>query len=191
MKSFKDYIFEAMGRKRIIMIGGPGSGKSTYSEIITKKLDIPHIYTGDMMRKLAKTNDQVKDLLAKGKFAPTDIVINAVLDRLEKPDAQKGYIFDGFPRNIEQAKAMEEKGIEYDYVIYLDVSEEEVIRRLTARGRADDKPEIIKTRLKVFEKETAPLLDYYKDELIKIKAEGKSKEEIAQTIMDKTKWRRH
>ncbi len=187
MKSFKDYIFEAMGRKRIIMIGGPGSGKSTYSEIITKKLDIPHIYTGDMMRKLAKTNDQVKDLLAKGKFAPTDIVINAVLDRLEKPDAQKGYIFDGFPRNIEQAKAMEEKGIKYDYVIYLDVSEEEVIKRLTARGRADDKPEIIKTRLKVFEKETAPLLDYYKDELIKIKAEGKSKEEIAQTIMDKTK----
>tara|TARA_B100001113_G_scaffold327293_1_gene300786 strand:+ start:41 stop:604 length:564 start_codon:yes stop_codon:yes gene_type:complete len=187
MKSFKDYIFEAMGRKRIIMIGGPGSGKSTYSEIITKKLDIPHIYTGDMMRKLAKTNDQVKDLLAKGKFAPTDIVINAVLDRLEKPDAQKGYIFDGFPRNIEQAKAMEEKGIKYDYVIYLDVSEEEVIKRLTARGRADDKPEIIKTRLKVFEKETAPLLDYYKDELIRIKAEGKPKEEIAQTIMDKTK----
>ncbi len=187
MKSFKDYIFEAMGRKRIIMIGGPGSGKSTYSEIITKKLGIPHIYTGDMMRKLAKTNDQVKDLLAKGKFAPTDIVINAVLDRLEKPDAQKGYIFDGFPRNIEQAKAMEEKGIKYDYVIYLDVSEEEVIKRLTARGRADDKPEIIKTRLKVFEKETAPLLDYYKDELIRIKAEGKPKEEIAQTIMDKTK----
>jgi len=191
MKSFKDYIFEAMGRKRIIMIGGPGSGKSTYSEIITKKLGIPHIYTGDMMRKLAKTNDQVKDLLAKGKFAPTDIVINAVLDRLEKPDAQKGYIFDGFPRNIEQAKAMEEKGIKYDYVVYLDVSEEEVIKRLTARGRADDKPEIIKTRLKVFEKETAPLLDYYKDELIRIKAEGKPKEEIAQTIMDKTKWRRH
>ncbi len=187
MKSFKDYIFEAMGRKRIIMIGGPGSGKSTYSEIITKKLGIPHIYTGDMMRKLAKTNDQVKDLLAKGKFAPTDIVINAVLDRLEKPDAQKGYIFDGFPRNIEQAKAMEEKGIKYDYVVYLDVSEEEVIKRLTARGRADDKPEIIKTRLKVFEKETAPLLDYYKDELIRIKAEGKPKEEIAQTIMDKTK----
>ena len=165
MKSFKDYIFEAMGRKRIIMIGGPGSGKSTYSEIITKKLDIPHIYTCDMMRKLAKTNDQVKDLLAKGKFAPTDIVINAVLDRLEKPDAQKGYIFDGFPRNIEQAKAMEEKGIKYDYVIYLDVSEEEVIRRLTARGRADDKPEIIIKRLEVFERETAPLLEYYKDEL--------------------------
>ena len=166
MKSFKQHIFEALGRMRIIMIGGPGSGKSTYSEILEKKLDIPHIYTGDMMRKLAKTNDQVKDLLAKGKFAPTDIVIKAVLDRLEKPDAQKGYIFDGFPRNIEQAKAMEEKGIEYDYVVYLDVSEEEVIKRLTARGRADDKPEIIKNRFKDFQRETAPLLDYYKDEII-------------------------
>ena len=185
MKSFKDYIFEAMGRKRIIMIGGPGSGKSTYSEIITKKLDIPHIYTGDMMRKLAKTNDQVKDLLAKGKFAPTDIVINAVLDRLEKPDAQKGYIFDGFPRNIEQAKAMEEKGIKYDYVIYLDVSKEEVIRRLTARGRADDKPEIIKNRIKVYHRETAPLLSYYKDEIINIKAEGSTPELITKEIIKK------
>ena len=191
MKSFKDYIFEAIGRKRIIMIGGPGSGKSTYSEIISKELEIPHIYTGDMMRKLAQTDTpdgkKVKELLAKGEFAPTPIVIKAVSDRLEKPDAQKGYIFDGFPRSVEQAKKMEEAEIKYDYVINLVVSEEEVLKRLTARGRADDKPEIIKTRLKVFEKETAPLLDYYKDELIRIKAEGKPKEEIAQTIMDKTK----
>ena len=186
MKSFKDYIFEALGRRRIIMIGGPGSGKSTYSEIITKKLGIPHIYTGDMMRKLAKTNDKVKDLLSKGEFAPTPIVIKAVQDRLEQPDAQKGYVFDGFPRNVEQAKAMEEKDIEYDYVIFLDVSEEEVIRRLTARGRADDKPEIIKNRLKVFKRETEPLLSYYKKDIINIKAEGGTPEEIAQTIIDKT-----
>jgi adenylate kinase len=82
---------------------------------------------------------------------------------------------------------MKEAGIKYDYVIYLDVSKEEVIRRLTARGRVDDKPDIILNRLKVFEKETAPLLDYYKDELIKIKAEGGTPEEIAQTIIDKTK----
>ncbi len=187
MKGFKDYIFEAMGRRRIIMIGGPGSGKSTYSEILEKKLDIPHIYTGDMMRKLAKTNDIVKALLAKGEFAPTHTVIQAVQDRLEKPDTQKGYIFDGFPRNIEQAKQMKEAGIKYDYVIYLDVSKEEVIKRLTARGRADDTPEIILKRLEVYEEETAPLLDYYKDELIKIKAEGGTKEEIAQAIIDKTK----
>jgi len=193
MKSFKQYFFEAIDRPKIIMIGGPGSGKSTYSEIITKKLNIPHIYTGDMMRKLAKQDTpdgrKVKDLLAQGKFAPLDIVINAVKDRLKKPDAQKGYVFDGFPRNVEQAERMEEEGIEYDYVINLVVSEDEIIRRLTARGREDDKPEIIKKRLAVYEKETRPLLDYYKNEIINIKAEGGEPEEIAAKIIEKIKWK--
>ena len=173
------------------MIGGPGSGKSTYSEILKRKLNIPHIYTGDMMRELAKTNTpdgkKVKDLLSKGQFAPLSIVINAVKDRLNKPDAQKGYIFDGFPRNVEQAERMEEENIEYDYVINLEVSEDEIIRRLTARGREDDKPEIIKQRLKVYEKETRPLLNYYKNEIINIKAEGGEPEEIAAKIIEKIK----
>ena len=191
MKSFKQYFFEAINGPKIIMIGGPGSGKSTYSELIKKELGIAHIYTGDMMRDLAKQNTpdgkRVKELLAKGEFAPTPVVIDAVKERMKKPDAQKGYVFDGFPRNIEQAKAMEEKGIEYDYVIYLDVSEEEVVKRLTARGRADDKPDIIKNRLKVFHRETAPLLTYYKNEIIKIKAEGSTPEDIAKSIITKVK----
>ena len=91
---------------------------------------------------------------------------------MKKPDAMKGYVFDGFPRNVEQAEAMEDKGIEYDYVVNLVVSEKEVIKRLTARGRADDTPEIIKNRIKVYHRETAPLLKYYKDEIINIKAEA-------------------
>jgi len=193
MKSFKQYFFEAIDRPKIIMIGGPGSGKSTYSEIITRKLNIPHIYTGDMMRALAKTNtpdgQKVKDLLSKGQFAPLDIVIIAVKNRVSKPDAQKGYVFDGFPRNVEQAERMEEEGIEYDYVVNLVVSEEEIIKRLTARGREDDKPEIIKKRLAVYEKETRPLLDYYKNEIINIKAEGGEPEEIAAKIIEKIKWK--
>ena len=191
MKSFKQYFFEAINKPKLIMIGGPGSGKSTYSEILKRKLNIPHIYTGDMMRELAKTNTpdgkKVKDLLSKGQFAPLSIVINAVKDRLNKPDAQKGYIFDGFPRNVEQAERMEEENIEYDYVINLEVSEDEIIRRLTARGREDDKPEIIKQRLKVYEKETRPLLNYYKNEIINIKAEGGEPEEIAAKIIEKIK----
>jgi adenylate kinase len=80
---------------------------------------------------------------------------------------------------------MEAKGIEYDHVINLVVSEEEVIKRLTARGRADDKPEIIKNRIKVYHRETAPLLTYYKDEIINIKAEGSTPEAIAKEIIKK------
>ena len=189
MKSFKQYFFEAINKPKVIMIGGPGSGKSTYSEIITKEVGIPHIYTGDMMRKLAQTDTpdgkMVKDLLSKGEFAPTSIVIKTVKDRLQKPDAKDGYVFDGFPRSVEQAEKMEDAGIEYDYVINLVVSEEEVVRRLTARGRADDKPEIIKNRLKVYHKKTAPLLDYYKNEIINIKAEGSTPEAIAKEIIKK------
>jgi adenylate kinase len=189
MKSFKQYFFEAINGPKIIMIGGPGSGKSTYSELLKKELGIAHIYTGDMMRALSKKNTpdgkKVRELLAKGEFAPTPIVIDAVKERMKQPDAMKGYVFDGFPRNTEQAKAMEDKGIEYDHVINLVVSEEEVIKRLTSRGRADDKPEIIKNRIKVYHRETAPLLQYYKDEIINIKAEGSTPEAIAKEIIKK------
>jgi len=189
MKSFKQYFFEAINGPKIIMIGGPGSGKSTYSELLKKELGIAHIYTGDMMRALSKKNTpdgkKVRELLAKGEFAPTPIVIDAVKERMKQPDAMKGYVFDGFPRNTEQAEAMEDKGIEYDHVINLVVSEEEVIKRLTSRGRADDKPEIIKNRIKVYHRETAPLLQYYKDEIINIKAEGSTPELITKEIIKK------
>ena len=189
MKSFKQYFFEAINGPKIIMIGGPGSGKSTYSELLKKELGIAHIYTGDMMRALSKKNTtdgkKVRELLAKGEFAPTPVVIEAVKERMKQPDAMKGYVFDGFPRNTEQAEAMEDKGIEYDHVINLVVSEEEVIKRLTSRGRADDKPEIIKNRIKVYHRETAPLLTYYKDEIINIKAEGSTPELITKEIIKK------
>jgi adenylate kinase len=189
MQTFKQFFFEAINGPKIIMIGGPGSGKSTYSELLKKELGIAHIYTGDMMRALSKKNTpdgkKVRELLAKGEFAPTSIVIDAVKERMKQPDAMKGYVFDGFPRNTEQAEAMEDKGIEYDHVINLVVSEEEVIKRLTSRGRADDKPEIIKNRIKVYHRETAPLLTYYKDEIINIKAEGSTPELITKEIIKK------
>ena len=187
MKSFKQYFFEAINGPKIIMIGGPGSGKSTYSNLIKKELGIAHIYTGDMMRELARQNTpegkKVKELLSKGEFAPTPIVINAVKDRMKKPDAMKGYVFDGFPRNMEQVRAMDENNIEHNFIINLQVSEQEVIKRLTARGRADDKPETIKQRLKEHEKQVGPVIKHYEDQLINIKAEGAEPEVIANKII--------
>jgi len=188
MKFFERFIREVKGGPwQIIMIGGPGSGKSTYSKYITKHFNIPHIYTGDMMRALATKDTpdgkRVKELLANGKFAPTEIVMREVMDRLKKPDAKNGYVFDGFPRNMEQVESMNKNNIEHNFIINLQVSEEEVIKRLTARGRADDKPETIKQRLKEHEKQVGPVIKHYNDQLINIKAEGAEPEVIANKII--------
>ena len=187
MQTFKQFFFEAINGPKLIMIGGPGSGKSTYSELIKKELGIAHIYTGDMMRDLAKKDTpdgkRVKELLANGKFAPTEIVMREVMDRLKKPDARNGYVFDGFPRSMEQVRAMDKNNIEHNFIINLQVSEQEVIRRLTARGRADDKPEVIKQRLREHEKQVGPVIKHFDEQLINIKAEGAEPEVIANKII--------
>ena len=139
MKTLRTYLHEAEGIK-LMLLGGPGSGKSTYSEYISEHFGIPHIYPGDMLRK--STDPKVKALLAKGEFAPLDVVVKIIKQDIAK--APNGYILDGFPRNLEQLKEMQDAGIEINRVIYLDVSDAEVIKRLTARGRADDTPEIVK-----------------------------------------------
>lgn len=175
---------------RIIMLGGPGSGKSTYSKFLTKEYQIPHVYTGDMMRDLAKqdtpTGRKVRSALEKGDYVDTKIVLDTLQARLQRKDTEKGYVLDGFPRSMEQVKEMEKRNIGYDHVVYLDVAEEEVIRRLMSRGRADDKPDIIKNRIKVYKKQTQPVVDYYKDKLITIKAKGGEViEDIAAEIISK------
>jgi len=180
MKTLKTYLHEAEGIK-LMLLGGPGSGKSTYSEYISEHFDIPHIYPGDMLRK--SDDPEVKALLAKGEFAPLDVVVKIIKQEIAK--APNGYILDGFPRNLEQLKEMQDSNIEINRVVYLDVSEKEVIRRLTSRGRADDTPEIVKNRLKVYERETGPVVNYYKGkkEFYSIKAEGGTPEAIADKII--------
>ena len=194
MKTFRDYINEDIPgiQMRIIMLGGPGSGKSTYSKFLTKEFMIPHVYTGDMMRDLAKMDTpigrKVRSALDKGDYVDTKIVLDTLQKRLQRKDTERGYVLDGFPRSMEQVKEMEDRNIGFDHAVYLDVAEEEVIRRLMSRGRADDKPEIIKNRIKVYKKQTQPVIDYYKDKLITIKAKGGEQiEDIASLIIKQIK----
>jgi len=174
----------------IILIGGPGSGKSTYAEFITKEFGIDHIYPGELLRKAkAQGGEMAKRLsdLGKGGFAPNDIVLKLVKDAVAKAD--KGFVFDGFPRYMQQVRDLEREGIKIDKVVYLNVSPEEVIRRLTARGREDDKPEIIKNRIALYKKETGPVVEYYRKKpgFIEVKAEGGEPEEIANRIIKQLK----
>ena len=174
----------------IILIGGPGSGKSTYAEFITKEFKIDHIYPGELLRKAkAQGGEMAKKLssLGSGGFAPNDIVKKLMFDAVAK--AKNGFVFDGYPRYMQQVKDLEKQGIKIDKVVYLNVSPEEVIKRLTARGRTDDKPEIIKNRIELYKKETGPVVEYYRNKpgFIEVKAEGDTPENIAKMIINKLK----
>ena len=162
MKTFRDFIFEQIGRMRIIMLGGPGSGKSTYSKYLIDHFDITHIYPGGMLRKEVEKNSeigkQVKAIIDRGEFVPNQIVLDLIKAQIEK--SPKGYILDGWPRYMQQVEDMEKNDIGYDYAVFLDVSREEVLRRLLARGRADDTEEIINNRIDLYKKETGPVVEY-------------------------------
>ena len=174
----------------IILIGGPGSGKSTYAEFITKEFKIDHIYPGELLRKEKEKGGEIAKRLSdlgKGGFAPNNIVLKLIKDAVAK--AKDGFVFDGFPRYMQQVRDLEKEGIKIDKVVYLNVSTEEVIRRLTARGRADDKPEVIKNRIALYKKETGPVVEYYRNKpgFIEVKAEGGEPEEIAKKIINRLK----
>ena len=187
MKSFRDFIFEQIGRKRIVMLGGPGSGKSTYTEYLVKEYDITHIYPGGMLRKEVEKGTEigqaVKNIIDRGEFVPNNIVLDLIKKKVE--ESPKGYVLDGWPRYMQQVEDMEKSEIGYDYSVFLDVSTEEVMRRLLARGRADDTEEIINNRIELYKKETGPVIEYLKNKpgFIEIKAEGGTPEEIAKEII--------
>lgn len=122
---------------RLILIGAPGAGKGTQAAFLRERYNIPQISTGDMLRAAVKAGTplgvEAKKVMDSGALMPDDIIINLVKDRLRDPDCRNGYLFDGFPRTIPQADALREAGIEIDYVVEVDVPEEEIIERMSGR----------------------------------------------------------
>ena len=187
MKTFRDFIFEKLGRMRIVMLGGPGSGKSTYTEYLIKHFNITHIYPGGMLRKEVEKGSeigkQVKSIIDRGEFVPNQIVLDLITKKVEQ--SPQGYVLDGWPRYMQQVEDMEKAEIGYDYAVFLDVSREEVLKRLLARGRADDTEEIINNRIDLYKKETGPVVEYMRKRpgFITVNSEQGTPEETANEII--------
>ncbi|HIK47069.1 adenylate kinase [Thermosynechococcus sp. M55_K2018_012] len=162
---------------RLILFGGPGSGKGTQSAILTTLLGIPHISTGDILRaeRAAGTplGQQAQSYMDRGELVPDQVIVDMVANRLQQPDTAAGWLLDGFPRNVAQAAVFEEmlKSIhqDYDYLLFLDVPaailQERALNRakqaVNGQQRSDDTPETILKRVQVYERETLPMIQQY------------------------------
>jgi adenylate kinase len=211
----------------LVLIGGPGTGKGTQAELLQNKLDLTHIASGDLFRENIDQNTKLgrlaKMYIDQGNLVPDDVTIGMIRERLKKPDIEKGILFDGFPRTLPQAEALDnlltDLDRRIDHVIHLVVSEDEIVRRISGRlicrecqtpfhrdfnpfskcpydkcsgeflyQREDDKPETVRARIKVFQKQTAPLIDYYLAKGLLIHIDGeKSVQEVFETILEALK----
>lgn len=207
--------FKAKTNMKIILLGPPGSGKGTQAIRLSKKYKIAHISTGEILRrtvgeknKLART---IKAYMNSGELVPDKIIVSIVTKRLKEKDAKKGFLLDGFPRNINQAKVLEKMLGKIDdfLVFYVNVSDNTVVRRLSERRvcrkcgmnyhlefgppkikdkcdkcgsaiyqRDDDQPVAIKNRLKVYKRESRPLIRYYKKKGILVSINAEKNEDL-------------
>ncbi len=177
---------------RIVFIGPPGAGKGTQAELLIETYGVVHLSTGDMLRAARDAQTEVgrkaEQYMSRGELVPDEVIVDIIGQRLEEPDcAEKGFLLDGFPRTIAQAEALDEKlatmETPLDVVLEIRVPEEELFQRLAGRGRADDKPEVIRQRLVAYRKQTEPLLEYYtkKDLLQTVEGLG-SVEDVFQRV---------
>ncbi len=210
---------------QIILFGSPGVGKGTQAKILSTKLNIPHISTGDILRQAVSEQSELgkkaKEIMNRGELVPDDIMIGIIKDRLKKPDCKNGFILDGFPRTTVQAetldKLLKELGFGNATVINITANEDEIVKRLNNRRackncgkiftlneientescpncgtknsfylRDDDKEDVIRNRLSVFEKNTLPVLNHYKNlgDIITVDGIGEI-EEVNKSIMDR------
>jgi len=160
----------------LVLLGPPGSGKGTQAARLTAKYRIPQIATGDILRAAVDAGtplgQQVKAYLDRGELVPDSLVVDIIRHRLAEPDSKQGFILDGFPRTVPQAQALDallsELQRPLDAVLYLQVDRRSLLDRLSHRAavdqRSDDRPEIIAHRIDGFLEQTAPLIDYYRQQ---------------------------
>ena len=175
---------------RVVLLGPPGAGKGTQAAKLAEKLEIPQISTGELFRSNIDDGTELgleaKRYLDAGDLVPSELT-NALVDkRLDLPDAADGFILDGYPRSVDQAQALdrmlEARNTKLDAVLELRVCEEELLKRLKDRGRADDTEEVILNRMKVYRDETAPLLEYYDGTVKTVDAVGTLDEVFARAL---------
>lgn len=153
----------------LIFLGAPGAGKGTQADRLAERLAIPHISTGDILRQaVAKQTDlgvKAQFYMDQGELVPDELILDMVRDRLSQPDAVQGWILDGFPRNVSQAKflndLLDKIHQSYDLVVNLEVPDEVLVSRLLGRGRKDDSEAVIRNRLEVYRSKTEPLISFY------------------------------
>ncbi len=196
---------------RIVLLGPPGAGKGTQASIIAQRKGVAHVASGDLFRKHLGAGSELGKLaqtyMDKGELVPDDVTIRMVLERIASSDARQGYVLDGFPRTMEQARALDaalaEKGEAIDVAPLVEVDVEELVRRLAGRWvcgscqapyhmvsnppanegrcdacngelrqRDDDRPEVVRTRLETYERQTAPLISYYDEQNKVVRVNG-------------------
>lgn len=161
---------------RLVLLGAPGSGKGTQAARLKEYLQIPHISTGDLLRgEVAagtKLGLEAKEVMVRGELVSDDILLGMLEDRLSREDVANGFILDGYPRNLVQAAALDQLltriGQPMDYAVQLEVPFDLLVERIAGRaaaeGRSDDNPESVRKRLDVYSNQTAPVIDFYRQQ---------------------------
>ena len=176
----------------LILLGPPGAGKGTQAAFIALEKNIPHISTGDMLREAIKNGTELglkaKAVMDAGNLVSDELIIELVKERISQNDCKNGFLFDGFPRTISQAEALDSmllsNNLNVDKVISLEVDDDVLTERLLSRGRSDDNEETIKNRLNVYKNQTLPIKDYYlkNNKLVEVKGDD-SVEDVNATIV--------
>jgi adenylate kinase len=173
------------------MVGPPGAGKGTQAVRLAESLAVPHISTGDLFRENLKQRTELglaaQRFMDAGELVSDEVTVGMVAQRLTEPDADNGFILDGFPRTVAQADSLTailaRDDHELDAVVALEVPEDVVVARLLGRGRGDDTEDVIRRRQQVYRDETYPLLQHYKTRLVTVNAVGEV-EEITERVLE-------